>query len=495
LIHDTLASVDDTLLKNTYTRAGYSTAKNVSTTVSNAAVTYTEPLQVRLAPLIEKADGLANKAVDVVEAKYPYPFKATPEEVTSYVRERGETATTFVRERSEPAVNFVKERTEPAVIFVKERTEPAVAFVKERSETATTYVRERSEPAVTFVKEKTEPTLTYVKERTEPAVNLVRERSATAGTFLRERGETATTYMRERGETASVYVRERSETASNYMRERKNSVVSAANETLEKRVKEPVLVVATGIDKRFSPVVDYFEGAVSRFGRDANAEAGPSKLPETKPETKYQYQRAIALSKTFGDRMYLYSSDQIKQLQSQSVLLQRATETAHKISELGSSSFATAKGKAHDLSGNMLQELQRLQASTSTLQKSIAESPRAAQLREQLAGLSASYPELTASIQRLTDVIKRTDLSIQERGKLVASEVSERVGPVLEKVRKSVSPVLEKVGIHTGPKSDTPAPTSDKKDDKVFDAEEEDDDEEEDSDDSGSEESSEEEED
>jgi hypothetical protein len=312
---------------------------------------------------------------------------------------------------------------------------------------------------------------------------LVRERSATAGTFLKERGETATTYMRERGETAS-----------NYMRERRNSVVSAANETLEKRIKEPAFVVATGIDSRFAPALDYFERTVTRFGRDANAEAGPSKLPETKPETKYQYQRAIALSKTFGDRMYLYSSDQVKQLQSQSVLLQRATETAHKISELGSSSFATAKGKAHDLSGNMLQELQRLQASTSAIQKSIADSPRAAQLREQLAGLSASYPELTASIQRLTEVVKRTDLSIQERGKLVATEVSERVGPVLEKVRKSVSPVLEKVGIRTGPKSDTPAPTSDKKkDDKVFDAEEEDD-EEEDSDDSGSEESSSEEE-
>jgi hypothetical protein len=60
-----------------YTRSPYSTAKGLSTT----AYKYAEPLQVRLAPLIIQADGYANKAVDVVQSRYPYPFTAKPEEV------------------------------------------------------------------------------------------------------------------------------------------------------------------------------------------------------------------------------------------------------------------------------------------------------------------------------------------------------------------------------------------------------------------------------
>jgi hypothetical protein len=60
--------------------------------LSSTAYKYTEPLQIRLAPLINRADGYANKAVDVVEARYPYPFKAKPEEVTDYVRGRRQSA-------------------------------------------------------------------------------------------------------------------------------------------------------------------------------------------------------------------------------------------------------------------------------------------------------------------------------------------------------------------------------------------------------------------
>jgi len=60
--------------------------------LSSTAYKYTEPLQIRLAPLINRANGYANKAVDVVESRYPYPFKAKPEEVQDYVRERRQSA-------------------------------------------------------------------------------------------------------------------------------------------------------------------------------------------------------------------------------------------------------------------------------------------------------------------------------------------------------------------------------------------------------------------
>jgi hypothetical protein len=77
MISSSLQSINGALLSNTFTRSPYCTAKDLSTT----AYKYAEPLQVRLAPLIIQADGFANKAVDVVQSRYPYPFEAKPEEV------------------------------------------------------------------------------------------------------------------------------------------------------------------------------------------------------------------------------------------------------------------------------------------------------------------------------------------------------------------------------------------------------------------------------
>ena len=72
-----LGTINDTLTTNAYTRSPYGHAKVISTT----AYKLTEPIQTVLAPLIIKADGIANMAVDAVESRYPYPFKAQPEEV------------------------------------------------------------------------------------------------------------------------------------------------------------------------------------------------------------------------------------------------------------------------------------------------------------------------------------------------------------------------------------------------------------------------------
>lgn len=88
LISSSLGAVDQTLSSSPYTRSLYPMAKGLSST----AYKYTEPLQIRLAPLINRANGYANKAVDVVESRYPYPFKAKPEEVQDYVRERRQSA-------------------------------------------------------------------------------------------------------------------------------------------------------------------------------------------------------------------------------------------------------------------------------------------------------------------------------------------------------------------------------------------------------------------
>ncbi len=84
VISSSLGTINDALANNAYTRQPYAHAKGLSSTAKKLM----EPFQIRLAPLIIRVDGIANMAVDAVESRYPYPFKAQPEEVVSYVRER-----------------------------------------------------------------------------------------------------------------------------------------------------------------------------------------------------------------------------------------------------------------------------------------------------------------------------------------------------------------------------------------------------------------------
>jgi hypothetical protein len=88
MIHSSLDILNDTLSTNLLTRTPYSAATGFATT----AYKLSEPLQIRLAPLIVSVDGIANKAVDAVESRYPYPFKVTPEDVVGFVTERKQNA-------------------------------------------------------------------------------------------------------------------------------------------------------------------------------------------------------------------------------------------------------------------------------------------------------------------------------------------------------------------------------------------------------------------
>ncbi|KAI0754152.1 hypothetical protein C8Q80DRAFT_1094585 [Daedaleopsis nitida] len=88
LVADSLNTINSTLLSNDYTRGTYSAA----TELSKKALTYTEPIQKRLAPILVRADGLANKGLDVVEARIPYPFHATTEDVIKELKGRSDAA-------------------------------------------------------------------------------------------------------------------------------------------------------------------------------------------------------------------------------------------------------------------------------------------------------------------------------------------------------------------------------------------------------------------
>ncbi len=190
LVNDSLSAVHASLISNPLTRSPYNTAQALSST----ALRYSEPFAVKLAPIIVRADGYANKGLDVVESRYPYPFTVQSEDIIKALKER-----------------------------------------------------------------------------------------------------------------------------SDYAR-------AAANKTLDERVRTPAYSAAQGIDqvrkplkalsfrrssiqKRLAPVVDYL---VSRLGTQEGA---------SQTESKYQYQRAYALSRDLKDQILDYSGAQLHQLQSSSVLV------------------------------------------------------------------------------------------------------------------------------------------------------------------------------
>ena len=88
LVAESLSTINSTLLSNTYTHSPYLTAAELS----KKALTYTEPIQKRLAPILTRADDLANKGLDAVEARLPYPFHATSQDVIKDLKGRSDAA-------------------------------------------------------------------------------------------------------------------------------------------------------------------------------------------------------------------------------------------------------------------------------------------------------------------------------------------------------------------------------------------------------------------
>jgi hypothetical protein len=191
------------------------------------------------------------------------------------------------------------------------------------------------------------------------------------------------------------------------LKERSGYARDVANKTIDERVRTPAYSAAQGIDQRLAPVVDYL---IARLGTDENS---------SQTESKYQYQRAYALSRELKDHILDYSNTQLHQLQTSSVLVQRATETAKNIQNAASSSVVAAQAKVSILSDTMVSELQKIQAATAAFP----------------ANLQASFKPvqdgIASTISDLTDVIK-SDLPVNEKVSKLALTVQDHVTPVLE---------------------------------------------------------------
>ncbi|TFL01670.1 hypothetical protein BDV98DRAFT_548322 [Pterulicium gracile] len=290
LVSSSISAINDTLNSNPYTRSPYAAAVGISSSAYNL----TKPIQQRL-PL-QTLDGYANKVMDAVESRYPYPFHAKPEEITNYLQQQ--------------------------------------------------------------------------KQNT--------------------------------------------------------------NKTLDEKVRSPAYQMAQGIDQRFTPIVDYFQLAVDHTNNGTNGTDGHA----NDAESKYQYQRALALSHRLKDNIYGYSNEQLKQIQTQNALVQRATDTAQHIQELASSTFTQAQSRVHGLSENMLSTLQNLQTSTSASASHLRNELSSPQLQKNYQEISAG---LSTTITHLRDIVSKKDVTVQEKVTLMANEVAERVSPLLARVREAIA--------------------------------------------------------
>ncbi|KAI0052120.1 hypothetical protein FA95DRAFT_1580220 [Auriscalpium vulgare] len=218
----------------------------------------------------------------------------------------------------------------------------------------------------------------------------------------------------------------------NDIKERSAHAQGVATKTIDERVRSPAYAAAEGIDQRFAPLVDYFAAAVSKLHGAAGQNGTTQEPASPGADAKYQYQRAFALGQDLKDTVYVYSSEQVKQLQAQNALVQRATATAQSISQLASSSVTATQTRAAQLSDTMVQELRHIQASTAQLPAHLQASFKPVQ-----EGISGTVTDLTA--------VLNSDAPRGEKLEKLKATVTARVQPVLNAAATRVQELLATV--------------------------------------------------
>ncbi|KAF7356406.1 hypothetical protein MVEN_00973200 [Mycena venus] len=172
-----------------------------------------------------------------------------------------------------------------------------------------------------------------------------------------------------------------------------------ASKTIDEKVKTPAFTAACEVDKRFAPIVDYLEStAVTRL----NTSAAPK-------DCEYQYQRVYVLSKNVTGQLYQYSN--------QTILVQRASQTADSITALASS----ANSRIHTLSNNLITDLKHLRASfTDTT--------------------TAAYHELNDCIGSMHNIVSTPNLTVNEKISRMVDEINFHMRPLLNRLPGARTP-------------------------------------------------------
>ncbi|KEP54913.1 TRAPP domain protein [Rhizoctonia solani 123E] len=132
VVNDTLAVVASILSQNAYSKCLYSTAQ----AYSERAYSLSQPVQIRLAPVIGRVDGYANKGLDALESRWPYPFHITTEEVIDTLRQGPDTAYGLAATYASAATKAYEDRVKtPAYVLVSKVDSTLLTPIVDRFET------------------------------------------------------------------------------------------------------------------------------------------------------------------------------------------------------------------------------------------------------------------------------------------------------------------------------------------------------------------------
>ncbi|PVG01417.1 hypothetical protein CPB86DRAFT_795099 [Serendipita vermifera] len=92
LVSSSLETIHSTLSTSPYTKRAYETSSSIAHSAFDTATRVTAPVYPRVLPVITAADGYANKGLDTLQTRFPYPFESTPEKVYSDLRKAPEDA-------------------------------------------------------------------------------------------------------------------------------------------------------------------------------------------------------------------------------------------------------------------------------------------------------------------------------------------------------------------------------------------------------------------
>lgn len=94
LVSHGLDTLHSTLSSSPYTKGVYQTGSGLAQSAYDTAtrVTVASPVYPRLQPVITAADGYANKGLDTIQSRFPYPFETAPEKVYSDLKKAPEDA-------------------------------------------------------------------------------------------------------------------------------------------------------------------------------------------------------------------------------------------------------------------------------------------------------------------------------------------------------------------------------------------------------------------
>ncbi|KAG9050591.1 hypothetical protein FS837_004116 [Tulasnella sp. UAMH 9824] len=230
------------------------------------------------------------------------------------------------------------------------------------------------------------------------------------------------------------------------IKSRKDNAVNA--------VTRPVYGLANGVDSSLTPIVDRIEAAVhNTLGAPAHAaeasdassssDASSASFDGTPAPATTQVGRLYHLSLDVKNQIVVLSSEQLRNLQTQNVYIQAATERLHNLND----SLNRTKDKSIELvhetrnqanvyTNNILAELEKVQTATLALPKN---------LQTHLAPVRA---EIESSFHEITGIVK-SDLPVGDKVSKVGHHVQEKLA---RKGRRGIPrkdhDVIDGVGSH-----------------------------------------------